>query len=458
MHLIRPVITVDRTSPVFTTKRTRIVFAIIPQAVALLDVAASAVHRCRAPPDQRTEFPDGREMPTSASQAQVGTVLVRCRPNHLAGRRILPRKPGTRIRPADGGDAFTVFAFLARTASPATSPTPIVPTLCALARVSAIRRASALVLPTVAQTVPATRIAVLVARAARLTVIAQAVAAAVPAVAGAPGAVLSRITVQVPAPRHVPTRTIGTLVVRVALPATPPATIVTALLVVACGEKAEAAHAHLATDRTAAVGFAGGAVLEAGGAKPIPADDLALPCLTTLSFRTLYFLVRIPTTVIIDAVACFGSQVRYGSIQWLAVSGIEVPVVVVVEITKIAHSIEIKVLLFRIVQSRTVVLLVFHSVVVLVGYAVCRAVVCLLIEVCLALPVPAAFPAVRRAGLSCLRKSACPIAARSAVHRTFFRHLVAVADSVAARRVTILGAVLFGFTTAANPVAASCTI
>ena len=193
-------------------------------------------------------------------------------------------------------------------------------------------------------------------------------------------------------------------------------------------------------------------------AQTIPANDLTLPILAGLARRAFRPVVRLPTTIIINAIAHFGSQMRNFGIQRLAVRSIEVPVFVVVQVTKIAHTISVKVLLFRIVKSGTVVLLVFETITVFVKDAVSGTAILRLVEIGLALRVPAPLPAVRRTQNSRFGEPACPVSARAAVHRADLGGFISVTRSVSAGSITILRATLFGFAPAADTIAANCTI
>ena len=423
-------------------------------------------------------------MPTSAVQPQVGTVLVRFRPIHGAlSRRILPRQPGGGVGPGrTDADALPALAFLAGPAVPATPATAILTTFVCLAWVTAISSTSALVLSDTTLIVTAHDLALpsLATRSVRtgaafsaaaivsallalarvaaislactlaLAVVAQPVPAAVAAV---PGARLTGL-------RSSAECVAALIRADPLLTASPVCTLVARFSIIA-------ALLIRYGVNTTPLGTAAGADSTIPGAialilsyttLPIPTPDDAHSPLAALSSRAPHILIHLPTTVIIDAVAHFGSQVRNRGIQRLAVRGIEVPVVVVIQVTEIAHSVIVGVLLLGIRYAGAVVFVIPHFVPVFVGDTVHRAAVFRLIEIRLTLPVPAPFPAIRRARLIRLREPAGPVSAEPAVHWAFFGSLVAIACSVTAGRVTVLSTVVFGFAPTTNPVAASCTI
>jgi len=145
-------------------------------------------------------------------------------------------------------------------------------------------------------------------------------------------------------------------------------------------------------------------------------------------------------------------------VQWLAIRGVLLPVVIIVEIARVSLAIVVEVELVRVGKPRTVVFSILESVAVGVQSTVLGAGIRVLADPCLALTVPAPYPAVVGARIGRFNKAAEVVAAVATIYRTLLGSLPSLANTVSAGRKAVLRAVLIVLDSAADGITARATV
>jgi hypothetical protein len=150
--------------------------------------------------------------------------------------------------------------------------------------------------------------------------------------------------------------------------------------------------------------------------------------------------------------------VRNVRVKWLAIRGIPLQVIVVIQVADIANTIRIEIFLVRIAHGGAVVFGTVQVIPIRVNQAIGRTGSLVFTINQLTYLVATSRWTISRTQLSCLNVATDSVPASSTVHGTYGRALAAFTHTVAAGCVTILSAVVDGFALAAIAIAADIAI
>jgi hypothetical protein len=143
-------------------------------------------------------------------------------------------------------------------------------------------------------------------------------------------------------------------------------------------------------------------------------------------------------TVIIEVVAYFRSHMGDFRILGGAVTGIEICIIVVIQVAQVSDSIQVKIFLFRVIVRGTIVHLICHAIAVFVGSAISGTGFFTFTIPGLTFFIATPFPTIGGAGIIGFGVATYVIPTQAAVDRTVVRILSSLADSIPTGSDTVL--------------------